>query len=169
MAEETVPQMRARIEEQNKELSELRRAVQEKDGAIRRFEAREVFREAGLPAQHADLYTAANPEGEITKDGILEFANAYNLAPQAESEPEPAEEATEETASDPGSGLEAFSGGGSRGGSEAAATPRPNKLTKEEWYDLQKTDPAAAKARLLAGEVELNPDNPYVRQGQYPG
>lgn len=163
MAEETIPQMRDRIEEQNKELSSLRREN-------RTLKASELFRDKGYSPSHAELFTSSH-EGDITAEAVEEFVQKFDLAPQSAPETPPSDTQSEEEAPapDPGEGLSDFSGGGSRGGSGGAATPGTKTMTKEAWKDLQKSDPAAAKLALLQGRVELNPNNPYVKSGQYGG
>lgn len=171
MAEqESVPQMRERIEAQNTELSGLRKENQELTQNVRTLTAKEMFRNKGLTPTHAELFTSANPEGDITEESVDEFVTKFDLQPTpvsetSESEEAPAEET--EAAPDPGEGLDAFSGGGSRSGSGGAATPGSKTMTKAEWRDLQASDPAAAKEALLQGRVELNPNNFYVKSGKY--
>lgn len=166
MAEETVPQMRERIEEQNRELSKLRKEN-------RTLSAKELFREKGYSPSHAELFTSSY-EGDLTVEAVEDFVTKFDLAPAVPDEPKsaPEEEPQKEEeapAPDPGEGLSQFSGGGSRGGSGGAATPGSKTLTKDQWKELQKSDPAAAKLALLQGRVELNPNNPFVRTGQYGG
>ena len=162
VAEETIPQMRERIEEQNKELSKLRREN-------RTLSAKELFREKGYSPSHAELFTAS-VEGDITPEAVDEFVTKFDLTPAVTTEEAPEAEAqTEEEAPapDPGEGLAEFSGGGSRSGSGGAATPGSKTVTKEQWRELQKTDPAAARALLEQGRVELNAGNFYVKSGLY--
>ena len=163
VAEETIPQMRERIEEQNKELSQLRREN-------RTLTAKELFREKGYSPTHAELFTAS-VEGDITPEAVDEFVTKFDLTPAEPKTEEAPEEGTqteeEAPAPDPGEGLAEFSGGGSRSGSGGAATPGSKTVTKEQWRELQKTDPAAARMLLEQGRVELNPDNFYVKSGQY--
>lgn len=161
--------MRERIEQQNEELSALRREKSELASTVRQYQARDTFREVGLEAKHADLFIKAQPEGDITVEAVTEFAQQYDLVPGTVPETNGAEEATPETTADPGAGLEAFSRGGSRAGSDAAASVPTDTLTKEQWRDLQRENPAAAADALRRGKVLLNKDNPFVRSGQYGG
>lgn len=163
---DTVPQMRERIDQQNEQLKAKEQELAELKAQLRTSNARELFREQGLSPKHAELFAATNPEGELTPEAVQEFATSYGLATPADEPSEAAEAPQEGTTEDPGEGLSAFSGAGSQGQAGEAATPRKTKLTRDEWKALQKSDPAAAKNALLNGQVELNPNNFYVRSGQ---
>lgn len=166
---DSVPQMRERIDQQNEQLKAREQELQELKSQLRTANARELFREQGLSPKHAELFAATNPEGELTPESVQEFATSYGLAPQA-AEPSEAGDTPEPqtTEDDPGEGLSAFSGAGSRGQAGDAATPRTTKMTRDEWKALRDRDPAAAKVAIANGQVELNPNNFYVRTGQTP-
>lgn len=166
--EETVPQMRDRIEQLNAEKATALRQAQEAEATVRKLSARDAFREAGYSAAHGELFAAQNPEGEITPEAVTEFASNYNLqlvsgSAEASTTSTDSEEGTSEEANDPGQGLANFSGGGSRASTGTAAGAGAGKMTKEEWHKLNRDNPAAARDALLKGKVEMSAQNFYVK------
>jgi hypothetical protein len=166
MSEETIPQMRDQIDTLNKANKDLTADVDRLTGENRGFAARDAFRNEGYAANHGDLYAAANPEGDITADGVNEFAGQFNL-PKLELEvsTEGDEGSTEEgdQSLDGGAGstdLADMARGGSRPG-ESAGGASPESMTRAEWQVLMQSDPAAGQEAVRQGKVQISRDNPW--------
>jgi hypothetical protein len=160
---ETIPQMRERIEAQNKELASLRKSNSELGVEVRKMQARDAFRSAGFKAVHGDLYAAQYPEGEMSADSIAAFAKEYGLAAEeAQAAAEPQEEEAE-TGAKTGAALSGMSRSGSRpgdGGQPAAGADKT--MTRQEWVELSKSDPVAARKAVREGRVQIRKDNPFA-------
>lgn len=158
MADETVPQMRDRIEKQNTEIRELRQSN-------RQLMARETFRDAGLKPEYGDLFAAqADDKTEINTDTAKAFAEQYGLSPAVVEEAAQEVEQQEETGASDDAVLAGMSSGGTTAGEGGAATTGPS-MTRQDWIELQKSDPAAAQQALMQGRVQLREDNFYVQRG----
>lgn len=158
---ETIPQMRERIDAQNKELKRLRDENSKYGAETRRLQARDAFREAGYQPVHGDLFAAQYPEGEIAPDSIAGFAQTYGLTPVAPKEPAPEGEA--ETGAPAERALAGMSRSGSRpgeGGLPPTTTDR--SMTRDDWLALSKSDPAAARKAVKEGRVQIRKDNPFA-------
>ena len=183
MSEETVPQMRERIdqlEKQNRELGKLVPGLQTENRVLK---ARDVFGAEGFAPEGGELYAAQNPEGEITSESVAEFATKYNFGkagapvePVADAETE-AEEKSAPKAAPGAAELGALSRGGSRAGEGGAGASSTEPMTRAEWQSLYARDPAAAKAVVASGRVQISkdnvfsgvrpdPGNPYVNKAQ---
>ena len=163
MSEETIPQMRERIEALSKQVKDAEKASREAQDKARLYEARDVFREAGYNPKHADLFVKSH-DGDITAEAVGGFAGEYGLAPATastseESSPEQSETGKDE---DPGKDLSPFNRAGSGAGEGGAATANDNLMTRDEWEDLNRRDPNAARAALQRGRVQIRKDNPWV-------
>ncbi len=167
MGEETIPQMRDQIDALTKTNKELVGSNEELTLSNRGFQARDAFREAGYAANHGDLYAAANPDGDITDDGVNEFADQFNLSKTETTVVKEGEEGGSE-----GEGEETSEGGESttaladmaRGGSSAgdsAGGVKPESMTRAEWQVLMQTDPAAGKEAVRQGKVLISKDSPF--------
>lgn len=173
MTEETIPQMRDTIERLQKD---LKSTASEKDKLAtenRQLTARELAREAQLDPKYGELF-AKTAEGDLTVDGITEFAQEFGL-PAAETEGSDAGgdgysgEAEGSEASTPGSAdLSKMARGGSSAG-EGAGSATEETMTRAEWTELSRTDPAAAQAALAKGQVQISRNNPYAGNTQRPG
>lgn len=160
MADETIPQMRDRIDKQNDELNVLR-------GELRQYQARDAFRAADLDPKFGDLFAAqADAKAEITPDAVKEFAVQYNLTPVPVEQTEVAEEQPAESSEPADTALASMSSGGTAGSGGAATAG--NRMTRDDWVQLQTTDPVAARQALLEGRVELREDNFYVKNNLVP-
>jgi hypothetical protein len=166
MSEETIPQMRDQIDTLSKANKDLAAEAVRLEGENRGFAARDAFRNEGYAANHGDLYAAANPEGEITADGVNEFASQFNL-PKLEvvATTEGDEGSTDEgdLSSTEGVGstdLADMARGGSRPG-ESAGGATSDGMTRAEWQVLMQTDPAAGKEAVRQGKVQLSSGNPW--------
>jgi hypothetical protein len=168
MSEETIPQMRERIKELEKSEKALTRENEALQKDVRRFGARDAFRDQGLPAAHGDLYAAQNPEGEITAEGVMEFVESFNLgAPSGDSDGDASDSGggdAPEAAGDGNENLDALSRSGSRPGDGNPGGASTEQMTRDEWTKLYSRDPAAAKAAVASGSVEISEGNPYVKQ-----
>ncbi len=166
MSEETIPQMRDQIDTLNKANKDLSADVDRLSGENRGFAARDAFRNEGYAANHGDLYAAANPEGDITADGVNEFAGQFNLpkvevvAPTEGDEGSEGEGDLSSTDSVGSTDLADMARGGSRPG-ESAGGASPEGMTRAEWQVLMQTDPAAGKEAVRQGKVQLSSDNPW--------
>lgn len=159
MSEETVPAMRERIQGLEKELKSAQDAAAAAESKARLYEAKDTFREAGYNPVHAQLFVSANPEGEITQDSVVEFADQYNLAPveqEGESGGTDGSESNEgsEGSSSDDSGLSAMGRAGGRAGSGGQQSAGDEKMTHQEWMELNKRDRVAARQALEKGLVE---------------
>ena len=165
MGTETIPQMRERIEAQNKELKTLRARSTELEAETRRLQARDAFRDAGYHPKHGDLYAAQHPEGDISPDGIAGFAQEYNLAPVTPP-PAPAPAPGEAGTSAPAeTALASMARGGSRPGEggQPPAGQADRSMTRDAWLELMKSDPAAARKAVQDGRVQIRKDNPFAK------
>lgn len=155
--EETIPQMRERIDQQNEQLKQL-------GAENRRLIARETFREAGLKPDHGDLFAAQDAKSEITVDTVKAFASQFGLieeTPATDAEVETTPAAAEQ--GDPADEVLSQMSSGGSGAGEGGAASTKQRMTRDEWTELSKTDPSAARQALLQGQVQLRKDNFYVQ------
>lgn len=158
--EETIPQMRERIEQLNAELKQAKDGQAQAESKARLFEAKDVFRSQGYNPVHAELYVGANPEGDITPESVDQFAGQYNLAP-AEGAPEGGERSSNDSDDNADAGLAGMGRAGSGSGEGGAAAAGTEPMTHREWMDLNKRDPDAAREALRKGRVESREGNYY--------
>jgi hypothetical protein len=174
MSEETIPQMRERIEQlekQNKELAKLVPTLQTENRVLK---ARDVFSGQGLAPEVAELYATQFPEGEITVESVTEFATKYGLGQTKTADPvtDPTPDAGGGNAPTVAPGAEALgalSRGGSRAGEGGAGASSTEPMTRVEWQGLYARDPAAAKAAVASGRVQISKDNVYSGVRPDPG
>lgn len=166
--ESTIPQMRERIDELNNAVKAKEDEINSLRGEVRKFSARDAFREAGYAPQHGDLYAAqAGEKLDLDPGKITEFADQFNLTPVAASTPDPEPDLVDEGAggdADPDAGLANFASGGS-GAGEGGQPSASQKMSKDDWRALQKTDPVAAGQALRQGRVDLREDNFWLNEG----
>lgn len=158
MSEETIPQMRERIEALEKQTKEATQAREAAEARARLFEARDAFREKGLNPKHADLFVS-NHTGDITADAVGAFATEYGLAPVTQPTTETATGEGQDPSSD--AALAALSRAGSGAGEGGAAAAGDGPMPREEWEALNARDPNAARALLRQGKVQIRGDNPW--------
>ncbi len=133
------------------------------------FEAREVARGVDLPPEYGNLL-AADAERQIDAESMSAFAKEYNLSPETpgkteEGETEEAEgEPTEAPAGAGSTQLAGMSGGSSSAGDGGQGGLQEQTMTRPEWYQLKKSNPAAAAEALRQGRVQVDPTNPYLNQ-----
>lgn len=166
MSEETIPQMRDALDKANERIKTLEGDVQTKDFEIKKRDAREAFRGAGYNPKHGDLFARDNPEAsEITAEAVASYAEEWNLAPLSTNEP-PAPEGDDTSDEDDGTdALSSLDRSGTRGGDGGGGSSGEPKLTRQDWMELQATDPVAASAALRQGRVELSTGG-NLRAGQ---
>jgi hypothetical protein len=171
VSEETIPQMRERIQELEKQVNGLKGANSELSTTNQTLKAREVFRDQGYDPNQAALFVSQNPEGDVTPESVNEFASKFNLqplpkeaeTPKAESSEEPSTTSVEDTsAASSQAGLAAMSGGGSGPGTGGQQTPGTSFLTREQYNQLAQENPAAARQAVSEGRVQLRRDNPLA-------
>lgn len=120
------------------ELEELRKYRTDSELRIREQEAGKVFAELGLSEKQAKLFLKTNPDTEVTKDSIKEFAVEYGLGIQQSEEDDAVDSQTSDTF------VPVTSGG----------TPVRNVLNREQFESLKRTDMAAAVKAVQEGRVE---------------
>jgi len=160
MAEETIPQMRERIETLEKQ---LKSATSDQEGLRsenRLLKARDVFREQGYDPVHGELF-ANSTDGDITAEAVDEFAGKYGLVTTTPDDDGSAN--NEASVEDDAGDMASMSRAGSGAGSGGAAGPTGNTMTRQEYMELAKSNPAAAKEAVAAGRVQLRADNPWAR------
>ena len=166
MSEETnIPQMRETIERLSKDKAGLETQVKEQAVALRVHAASDAFRGAGYNPNHGKLYAAVNPEGEITAETVVAFAEEQTLSPvdsDTQKETDDGGEATSEV-KDGSEALSGMAGSGSRAGDGGAGGAQVETLTRQAWQQLYAEDPAAAQAAVASGRVEISRDNVYVK------
>lgn len=161
---DNVIEMRDTIERLSKDKAGLTTDVETRDKQLRVYQAQDAFRDQGLNPNHGKLYAAVHPEGEITAETVVEFATEQALTPVSSTQEDPAGEG-DSTSSDAAdqANLGSMSGSGSRAGDGGAGGSESQQLTRQEYQALYAQDPAAARAAVASGRVEVDPDNPYVR------
>lgn len=163
MSEETVPQMRERIEALEKETADAKKAAADSQSRARLFEARDAFRSKGLKSEYAELFLGAH-DGDITADAVEGFVSKYGFQPESAPTP-PADESSNTATNVLGSSaLSALARAGSAPGSGGQQTPGDEAITREDWNELNKKDPAAARAVLAKGGVQIRKDNIYAQK-----
>lgn len=161
MSEETVPQMRERIEALEKQAKQADEARQAAESKARLFEARDAFRTKGLKPEYAELFISQH-SGEVTDEAVDGFVDRYKFQPENPTPPADGETKTEKSV--PGStALSALSGAGSRPGDGGQQTPSEQAMTRQEWNELNKKDRVAARAVLARGGVQIRKDNIYAQ------
>lgn len=163
-----IPEMRETIERLSKEKAAALKEVADVRKDLRVRDAKDAFAEAGYAKSNGELFVASNPEGEITAEAVVQFADQYDLTPVV----------TEESSTDSGdptpppadgsSELAPMAGSSSRSGDGGAGGADVETLTRDEWKALQQKDPSAAAAAIASGRVEISAGNPFVRGSGLP-
>lgn len=162
MSEENIPQMREAIERLSKDKSGLETEVSDLTGQLRVRDAQDAFRTEGFNPANGKLYAAVHPEGDITAEAVVAFADEQGL-PLLESNQEPTEdgEKSASKATDESDKLAGMAGSGSGAGDGGAGGAGVEVLSRQEWQVLYASDPAAAKAAITSGRVDISKDNPH--------
>jgi len=168
VSEETIPQMRETIDSLTKQLKDANKTNGVLATENRVLKARDVFGSQGYDPAGGELFAAQNPDGDITEEAVTAFVDKYGVgkkAPADTSETEVDEGKAGESGSEgaPGSAeLGTLSRGGSRAGEGGAGGSTGEPMTRAEWQALHNTDPAAARAAVRQGRVQVSKDNFYV-------
>jgi hypothetical protein len=161
-AEETIPQLRERIDQQNKQIAGLRK----QNGELLTVAAKAAFESAGYNPLHGELFVSKQGDEPVvpTLDAVEAFAEQWQLGKQTpaetskaadESEPSEGEEQTVDQAAPGSADLDRLSRSGSSSGAGAGGAGS-EKMTREEWIQLSRTDKAAAENALRQGKVQLS-------------
>ena len=170
MSEEmTVPDLREAFDRLTKDKKGLLQEVEDLTKRVRVGEAKDAFREAGYTPANGALFAAINPDGEITADAVTAFATEQGLTPLVTgSEAKEQEGDTTSDDKDGSKALAALAGSGSRAGDGGAGGATADTLTRQEWQQLYADDPAAGKAAITSGRVEISRDNVYAKNTSLP-
>lgn len=163
MSEEDISQMRKTIERLSKDKAELGTEVKDLSTQVQEYKAREVFSGEGYNPANGNLFVAMNPEKEVTAEVATDFAKAQGLI-LLESNQKSDDDAGKSTTEveDGSKELAGMAGSGSGAGDGGAGGATVESLTRAQWQDLYRSDPAAAKAAVASGRVEISKDNPWV-------
>ena len=171
MSEETIPQMRERIDQLTKENKDLAKALPDLQKENRVLKARDIFGEKGFPKTSGELFAAQYPDGEITDDQVTAFVDRYGIgqtdAPDPVDDPPKDEGGSDPDPATGSADLANLSRGGSRAGDGGAGGSDTETLTRAEWQELYARDPAQAKAVARQGRVQITKDNTF--SGEKPG
>lgn len=129
------------LKAQERELETLRKMRDQYEADARRAKAQAAFAEVGLSEKHATLFAALNPDAEPDVEAVKAFAEEYGLAPAPASTDGDDKVVSHE---DPG-----FS-------PVASGTPTDKRrYSSEEWWALQRENPAAALLAVKENRVDL--------------
>ncbi len=166
--EGNVAQMRETIERLSKDKAGLKSENESQAKRLREYEAKDAFRDAGYNPNHGKLYAALHPEGEITEDSVVSFADEQGL-PATSTQSDTGDGQEDTSGADEGSQqLGLMAGSGSRAGDGGAGGSDAETLTRQEWQELHAVDSAAAKAAIASGRVEISRDNVYGQNAPAP-
>jgi len=166
MSEETIPQMRERIARLEKSEKDLESQKEVLSKEVTKLQARDTFREAGYPASYGDLFAGQSDGAEVTGELVEAFIETYQLSPDGSTTTEESgttDEGNQESEqSDDSKDLALLARGGSRAGEGGTGSSASETLTRDEYMDLARNDPQAAKVAVSQGRVQVSRDNPYV-------
>lgn len=171
MSGDNIAEMRKTIERLTKDKAELTKQNEDQAKQLRGYEAREAFTSEGYRAANGDLFAAMNPEGEITAEAVVAFAEAQGFVPVEGDTPSDAADSQGSTSEDADdqAGFDQMSGGGSRAGDGGAGSAQGQTLTRQAWQELYANDPTAAKAAVASGRVQISRDNTHSQVAAGPG
>lgn len=160
-----------------KELREAYDRQVEQNAALqaefRTFKTGVIFEQQGLTSKHAELYLAANPEGEASPEAVKTFAAEYGLQPIV-ADPAPVASAEGHLPADgsPPAVERSLTDGpqaapaalaslqGAAGTPQASfASASPAKMTQAEFQKLLESNPAEAAKAYAEGRVPRNEAN----------
>ena len=157
-----VPDLRKQVDKLTKDLAKSQETLVAEQVTNRGFAARDAFADAGYEPKYAALYVAAEPDGELTEEAITVWTGTFGLKP--EEAPTGEGKAGDSKTEAPGSTKLADLGrGGSSAEGGAGSSTESKMITVQEWQQLTKTDPAAAREAVAKGNIKLRPDNAWVR------
>ncbi len=170
MSEDNIAEMRKTIERLSKDKADLTKQVGDLTKANRVYQAKEAFQAQGFKPANGALYAAVNPEGEITPEDVVAFADEQGFSPVEQNSGDGG--SSQESTSDGDDGSSDFSsmaGSGSRGGDGGAGGSSSETLTRQAWQELYARDPEAAKAAARQGRVQISKDNTHSNVPPAPG
>ncbi len=163
---DNVPDLRAHADSLESDLAKSKAALLKSEVENRMFGAREAFSDAGYEPKFADLYVAAEPEGDLTPEAIKVWTGTFGLEP-AEAPVEGEGDGNSKVTETAGAKTKALAdlgrGGSSTEGGAGSAAEGDKMITVQEWQRLTKTDPAAAREAASQGRIKLRSDNAWVR------
>jgi hypothetical protein len=165
----TPKELREAYDAMASDLASAKKELADAKAAQRLSTARDAFRQRDLNEAQAELFIAAYPDGEVSPEDVAQFASKYNLRPQSsESDATLTPEAppAEQEGSPADTDLSLMSRGGTRPGSggQQPAGAASDTMSREEWEELARDNPAAARLAVSQGKVLLRKDNFYVRE-----
>ncbi len=170
MSEDNIAEMRKTIERLSKDKADLTKQVGDLAKANRVYQAKEAFQAQGYKPANGALYAAVNPEGEITPDDVVGFAEEQGFTPvEADSGSSDSKQESTSKTDDGSSEFSSMAGSGSRGGDGGAGGASDKTLTRQEWQQLHARDPEAAKAAVASGRVRISRDNTHSDVPNAPG
>lgn len=170
MSEDNIAEMRKTIERLSKENAGLKADNGSLAKTVRTFEAEKAFTAQGYKAANGALYAAINPEGEITPEAVLEFANEQGFSVQESNSSDDADsQKSASNAAKEQADFSSMAGSGSRGGDGGSGGPGDTPMTRQAWKELHARDPEAARAAARQGRVQISRDNSYAEGHLGPG
>lgn len=127
------------LKEQTVQFQELQKFKAGYDAQLKAESTGAIFKDMGLAPQHARLFLALNGEDEPSKENIAKFALEYGLGV-------PVERQEEVEAAAEGPSFVPVSPGGT--------VPVTQKLSREAFQDLKRTNMEAAVKAVAEGRVE---------------
>jgi hypothetical protein len=162
VSEETPNELRAQLEAIQKDLGKAKKANEDLLKENRGLKARTAFAEATLSPDLADLFVAANPEGDITVESAKEFAEKYGIGVAAVVEDAEGDGSTPNPQPNT-AGLDLINRAGSGAGNGGQQSAETKTLTVTEYVELLRKDKVAASEALAKGLVRVRDDNPMAR------
>jgi hypothetical protein len=161
VSEETPNQLREQLDALTKDLGKVKKANDDLAKENRSLKARQAFADATLSPDLADLFVAANPDGDINAESAKEFAEKYGIGVAVASDDGGTDETT--TTQPPVEGLANMNRAGSGSGDGGQQNVGDKTMTVPEYVDLLKRDKVAASEALAKGQVRVRDDNPMAR------
>lgn len=164
---EQIERLEKAIEDAQATNAELANANTQLSTENKTLQAKGLFRDLKYSTKQAELFVQTlGEDGEITEEAVREFAEAYDLSPLgSESGSEGEEGAGEGEPKTDDSNLSSMARAGSRSGAGSPSGVGKGSMTRDEWMQLQKENPAAADQALKGGRVQLREDNFYRQRG----
>lgn len=134
------------IKAQTPELEELRSFKAQVVAEQRNSEVGRIFQSAGLNPSHSKLFTALNPEGEVTVQAVAGFAKEYGLVGEDTSFEQVAQAERDATPPAKSEGFAPFT----PENTAPAAT-----ISRADWLKLMETDTEEAQRLFQKGRVDL--------------
>lgn len=163
MSEETIPQMREALDAKDKTIQGQTDQIEKLNQQVRASESREAFRDAGYNPKHGDLFAQQNPEGDITPELVASFAGEWDLSPAAEGTSDGGDGTDSDD--DGTDALDSMDRSGSRAGEGGSGSSDQQTYTRQEFLEMQMSDPVKAATALNQGRVLISTSG-NLRSGQ---